>query len=53
MLNPLVAAGLQLELIREAKPTAEFKAREPDEYELFGREPGFIAIRACKPRMMA
>ena len=52
ILNPLIAAGLQLELVREARPTPGFKVREPDDYELLSREPGFIMIRARKPRTM-
>jgi SAM-dependent methyltransferase len=50
MLNPLIAAGLQLELVREAKPTQGFKDRNLEEFEYLSREPGFIAIRARKSR---
>ncbi len=49
MLNPLIAAGLQLELVREARPTQGFKERDPQEFEYLSREPGFIMIRARKP----
>ena len=51
MLNPLAAAGLHLERIREARPTQVFKERDPEEYEYLNREPGFIAILARKPKL--
>jgi SAM-dependent methyltransferase len=48
MLNPLVEAGLQIVRIHEARPTAGFKEREPEQYEELLREPGFISVLARK-----
>jgi SAM-dependent methyltransferase len=48
LFNPLVAAGLQLERIHEARPMEAFKEREPEEYEHLMREPGFIVVLARK-----
>jgi SAM-dependent methyltransferase len=46
MLSPLLAAGFQLERLVEPRPTAEFAARDPQEYAELMRRPGFIGFLA-------
>jgi SAM-dependent methyltransferase len=49
MLNPLVAAGFQLDTVLEPKPTEAFREADPEGYALLLREPGFLCVRARKP----
>lgn len=46
MLNPLIAAGFQLEQVLEPLPSPEFQTTSPDEYEYFVQKPIFLYIRA-------
>lgn len=48
MFNPLAQAGFRMAHIHEARPTAVFQEREPEEYERLMREPGFITVLARK-----
>ena len=50
LVNPLLEAGFVLERILEPRPTEEFRLAEPKDYEELSREPGFICVRALKPR---
>ena len=49
MLNPLAKARFVLDEILEPKPSAQFQAADPEDYEKLQREPGFICFRARKP----
>ncbi|MFP4600770.1 MAG: class I SAM-dependent methyltransferase, partial [Persicimonas sp.] len=42
----LSAAGFVIERIVEAKPTEEFRAQEPEQYEELNRRPSFLCVRA-------
>jgi ubiquinone/menaquinone biosynthesis C-methylase UbiE len=46
--NPLIDAGFTLDIVLEPLPTAEFREKDPNEYEKLMREPGFLCIRAIK-----
>jgi len=46
MVNPLIGAGFTIERIVEPQPTADFAARDPEEYAILMRRPAFIAFRA-------
>jgi SAM-dependent methyltransferase len=48
MLDPLLAAGFQLERLVEPRPIPEFREQEPRDYEKLMRTPGFLCIRARK-----
>lgn len=50
VLNPLLEAGFVLESILEPRPTDEFRQALPDDYEELCRQPGFLCVRAGKPR---
>jgi hypothetical protein len=50
MVNPLVEAGFVLERILEPVPTEQFRDREPEAYKALTRRPGFMCVRALKPR---
>jgi SAM-dependent methyltransferase len=47
-LNPLLAAGFNLERILEPVPVEAFQQVEPQDYERLMRQPGFLSIRAMK-----
>ncbi|HEU4508675.1 MAG TPA: methyltransferase domain-containing protein [Pyrinomonadaceae bacterium] len=47
-LNPVIEAGFRLEKILEPKPTEEFKAAEPEDYEDLMQQPSFLCLRARK-----
>ena len=49
MLNPLVAAGFQLDFVLEPKPTDAFREADPKGHAQLLREPGFLCVRARKP----
>lgn len=44
--NPLLAAGFQLERLAETKPTERFRELDPETYERVSRQPTFISVRA-------
>ena len=46
VLNPLLAAGFDLERVVEAKPTERFREKAPETYERVSREPTFLCLRA-------
>jgi SAM-dependent methyltransferase len=48
MLDPLLEAGFALERLLEPRPVAQFREREPADYEKLMRQPGFIGFRARK-----
>ena len=48
MLNPMIAAGLQLDYVLEPLPTESFQALDPQGYDELMREPGFIVLRMRK-----
>jgi hypothetical protein len=48
VINPLIQAGFILDRILEPLPTAEFKEKDPQDYEELMRNPGFMCIRAIK-----
>lgn len=48
MIAPLWEAGFVVEQIIEPLPTEKFKAKEPEDYEKWCREPGFMCVRALK-----
>lgn len=48
MINPLVRAGFILEQIVEPLPTEEFRQKDPGDYEVLSRSPGFMCVRAIK-----
>ncbi len=45
---PLFSAGFYVDRLLEPLPTEEFKRVEPEDYEKIQKQPGFMAIRACK-----
>lgn len=49
ILNPLISAGFRLDHFLEPQPTPEFAKAEPDDYERWLHQPGFLCIRALKP----
>lgn len=48
MINPLVAAGFELDRLVEPQPTEQFAERWPERYEKESRNPVFLCIRASK-----
>lgn len=48
IINPLIAAGLTLDHVLEARPLPAFQERDPRNYDDLMRAPGFIFIRAKK-----
>ncbi len=46
--NPLLQAGFTLDYLLEPRPTQEFEAADPKDYEVLMRSPGFMCIRAMK-----
>lgn len=48
LLDALTGAGFTPEKIVEPRPTAEFAERDPENYALLSRTPGFICVRAVK-----
>ncbi len=50
MVNPLVEAGFVLQRILEPVPTEQSRDSAPEEYEELTRCPGFMCVRALKPR---
>lgn len=50
MINPLIDAGFLLDKILEPKPLPAFEAKEPEDYDRLMKQPGFICVRAKKPR---
>ncbi len=48
VINPLIQAGFILDQILEPLPTAEFKEKDPQDYEELMRNPGFMCVRAIK-----
>ena len=48
LVNPLIQAGFALERIIEPTPTAEFRQKDPKDYEELSRQPGFLCVRAVK-----
>jgi ubiquinone/menaquinone biosynthesis C-methylase UbiE len=48
VINPLIQAGFILDHILEPLPTAEFKEKDPQDYEELMRNLGFMCIRAIK-----
>lgn len=49
MINPIIEAGLRLDILNEPQPLPEFKETSPDEYERWTREPSLLCVRAIKP----
>ncbi len=47
--DTLLGAGFTLDRFLEARPTEDFKAAAPDDYEVLMRSPGFLCVRARKP----
>lgn len=47
-INPLLRAGLKLDLVFEGLPTAEFELADPEHYVRLMREPGFVWLRAYR-----
>jgi ubiquinone/menaquinone biosynthesis C-methylase UbiE len=47
-LNPLIEAGFHIERILEPRPTEEFRAADPEDYEELLQRPSFLCIRARK-----
>jgi SAM-dependent methyltransferase len=48
VINPLLYAGFILDQILEPLPTAEFKQKDPGDYEKLSSSPGFMCIKAHK-----
>jgi SAM-dependent methyltransferase len=46
VINPLLAAGFQLERLLEPRPTQEFEERDPEAHDELMRRPGFLCLRA-------
>jgi SAM-dependent methyltransferase len=50
VLNPLIEAGFTFDRILEPQPLPEFKEQYPEGYERLMKQPGFICVRAFKPK---
>ena len=48
VINPLIMAGFIVDCLLEPRPTEEFKAADPKDYEALMRSPGFMCLRAVK-----
>ena len=48
LVNPLLAAGFQLERLLEPRPTEDFKERDPEGYHALMQRPGFLCVRAVR-----
>lgn len=44
----LASAGFVIERMVEAKPTQEFRAQDPEQYEELSRRPSFLCVRAAR-----
>jgi ubiquinone/menaquinone biosynthesis C-methylase UbiE len=51
LLNPLLGAGFQLERFLEPRPTEPFRSLDPEGFEQLSKRPGFLCLRAKKPRL--
>lgn len=49
IINPLIRAGFYLDELLEPRPTLDFKAADPKDYEQLMRQPGFLCVKATKP----
>ena len=48
VINPLVKAGFRVDQLLEPIPTEEFKQRDPEEFDILNKNPGFMCVRAIK-----
>jgi SAM-dependent methyltransferase len=48
VINALVKTGFTVDYLLEPRPTEEFKAADPEEYEALMHSPGFMCVRAYK-----
>ena len=48
-LNPICEAGLKIDMLREPRPIAEAKAKDPQIYKRLMELPDFLCIKASKP----
>ena len=46
VINTLIQAGFAIDYLLEPRPTEEFKAADPEDYESLMHSPGFMCIRA-------
>ncbi|MFW5748345.1 MAG: class I SAM-dependent methyltransferase [Chloroflexota bacterium] len=49
-LNPVMAAGLQLDRLLEARPTEEYRLVDAEGYARLMKSPSFLCVRASRPR---
>ena len=48
MINPVIKSGFQILLIKEPKPTSEFKKVLPDFYDFYIKRPEYLIVKAKK-----
>ena len=50
IINPVVEAGFSIDRLHEPRPTEDFRKADPESYARLMHRPGFVCIRAIKPR---